>query len=86
MSLFKNAKKYFLAKENNKIVASVPDSIYPNCWGRQEWEGEFYKKVKANNITPEHSTYDSFIRKVVEKLDKVTLKADTLECETCKEN
>lgn len=77
-------KKYFLAKENNKTIVAAPEGVCPNCWGAQEWEGDFYKKVKANNITLEHSTYDSFVNKVVSQLDKVTLKGDTLECETCK--
>ncbi|MEP1486930.1 MAG: hypothetical protein ABJL44_04635 [Algibacter sp.] len=84
MGLFENVKKYFLAKQNAETVTTAPDGVCPNCWGRQEWEGEFYKKVKANNITPEHSTYDSFVHKVVGKLDKITLKEDTLVCETCK--
>lgn len=84
MSLFEKVKKYFVSKENNEQTANAPEGVCPNCWGRQEWDGEFYKKIKANNITPNHSTYDSFVHKVVEKLDKITLKKDTFECETCK--
>ncbi|WP_456442121.1 hypothetical protein [Psychroserpens sp.] len=83
MNIFENVKAYFLAKSNNKNSAKAPKGICPNCWGKQEWEGDFYKKIKANNITPQHDTYDSFIHKIAEKLDKITLKDDVLICETC---
>ena len=28
----------------------VPDGYCPNCWGRQEYGGNFYKSVKAEGI------------------------------------
>lgn len=84
MSLIENLKTYFSKKSNDKETASAPEGICPNCWGKQEWEGEFYKKIKANNITPEHNTYNNFIHKVAEKLEAITLKEDVLICETCK--
>lgn len=84
MNIFKNLKAYFFAKANNQDVGEAPEGICPNCWGKQEWEGNFYKKIKANNITPQHDTYDSFIHKIAEKLDKITLKDDVLICETCR--
>jgi protein-arginine kinase activator protein McsA len=84
MSLIDNIKSYFNKKINNEPAGDAPGGVCPNCWGKQEWEGEFYKKIKANNITPEHNTYNSFINEVAKKLDKITLKEDTLVCETCK--
>ena len=83
MNIFENVKAYFLAKSDKKDSGKAPEGICPNCWGKQEWEGNFYKKIKANNITPQHDTYDSFIHKIAEKLDKITLKDDVLICETC---
>ena len=83
MNIFENVKAYFLAKSNNKDSGKAPEGICPNCWGKQEWEGNFYKKIKVNNITPQHDTYNSFIHKIAEKLDKITLKDDLLICETC---
>lgn len=83
MNLIKNLKTYFSKKTNNESVANAPEGVCPNCWGKQEWDGEFYKKIKANNITPEHNAYNNFIHEVAEKLDKITLKEDVLICETC---
>ena len=84
MSLIDNLKSYFKKKANNERVGDAPEGVCPNCWGKQEWEGEFYKKLKANNITPEHNTYNNFVHEVAEKLDKIILKEDVLICETCK--
>ena len=83
MNLIENIKSYFLAKSNNEETGLSPEGICPNCWGRQEWEGNIYKQIKANNITPESNTYNSFINEVVTKLDKITLKEDTYKCTTC---
>ena len=83
MNIITNLKNYFKAKSKGDETIKAPDGICPNCWGKQEWDGEFYKKIKANNITPEHKTYDSFIHEVASKLDKITLKEDILICQTC---
>jgi len=83
MNIIESIKKYFQNKTENKKTGSAPEGICPNCWGKQEWEGNFYKQIKANNITPEHNTYNSFIHEVAEKLDKIILNEDTYECETC---
>lgn len=83
MSLINNIKNYFGKKENNEETGNAPEGVCPNCWGKQEWEGQFYKKIKVNNITPKNNTYDSFINDVASKLEKITLKDDILICETC---
>ena len=83
MNLIENLKTYFSNKQKIESSNNAPEGVCPNCWGKQEWEGHFYKKIKANNITPEHNTYNSFIHEVAEKLDKITLKEDTYTCETC---
>ena len=84
MNLVESLKRFFKAKAANKDTVVAPEGICPNCWGRQEWEGEFYKHIKARNITPESNTYDNFINEVATKLDKITLNEDTYECTTCK--
>ncbi len=84
MSLLDNLKSYFSKKRNNENIQIAPEGVCPNCWGKQEWDGEFYKKIVANNITPEHNTYNNFIHEVAEKLDKITLKEDKYVCQTCK--
>ena len=83
MSVLNNVKNFFNKKLNNEETTSAPEGICPNCWGQQEWEGDFYSKIKAKNITSEDNTYANFIQDVVSKLDKITLKEDTLVCETC---
>ncbi len=83
MGLVENLKRFFEAKDQNKETAAAPEGVCPNCWGRQEWEGEFYKKIKARNITPESNTYNSFINEVASKLGPITLKEDAYECTTC---
>ena len=83
MNLKESLKRFFKAKANNQETGTAPEGVCPNCWGREEWEGDFYKHIKAKNITPESNTYNNFINKVVSKLDKITLKEDTYECTTC---
>lgn len=83
MNLKDNIRKFFNAKANNENTKAAPEGVCPNCWGRQEWEGEFYKRIVAKNRTPESKIYDSFIDEVVSKLDKITLQEDTYECTTC---
>ncbi len=83
MSLADNLKKYFNAKSNKEPTHESPEGICPNCWGRQEWDGQYYKLLKARNITPESNTYNNFINEIATKLDKITLKDDVYECTTC---
>ena len=83
MNLTDNIKRFFKAKENKEPVGQAPEGVCPNCWGRQEWDGNFYKLLKARNITPESNTYNNFINEVASKLDKITLKEDSYECMTC---
>ena len=83
MNIIENLKSYFNKKYNNEGTGESPEGVCPNCWGKQEWDGHFYKKLKAKNITPEDNTYNSFIHEVAEKLDKIALKEDTYTCETC---
>jgi len=83
MNILESIKNYFEAKLEEKQTEKTPKGVCPNCWGKQEWDGEFYKKIKAKNITPESNIYTNFIHQVVEKLDKITLKEDIYTCETC---
>ena len=83
MNIAENIKRFFKAKENNETTNSAPEGICPNCWGRQEWEGNYYKLMKAKNITPDNNTYNSFINEIASKLDKITLREDSYECTTC---
>ncbi|MGK0126941.1 MAG: hypothetical protein ACI87F_000442 [Candidatus Azotimanducaceae bacterium] len=86
MNILENIKAYFNAKSDGNVSLKTPEGVCPNCWGKQEWDGKFYKKIKANNITPEHDTYNNFIHEVSQKLGRITLKEDSYKCENCQVN
>ncbi len=83
MDINKNIKSYFNKKENNEITGRAPDGVCPNCWGIHEWDGEYYKFIKGQKDNPDKEIYDSFIKKIVRKLGKVTIVKDSFYCETC---
>jgi hypothetical protein len=83
MKLFDSVATYFNKKKNNEETGLAPEGVCPNCWGKQEWEGEFFKIIKSKDAKPESKTYNNFIKEVVKKLDKITLKKDDYTCETC---
>ncbi|MFT5790864.1 MAG: hypothetical protein ACJAV9_000358 [Urechidicola sp.] len=86
MNILENIKAYFNAKSDGNVSLKTPEGVCPNCWGKQEWDGKFYKKIKANNITPEHDTYNNFIHEVSQRLGRITLKEDSYKCENCQMN
>lgn len=83
MSLILNLKNYFKKKENNQEALEAPENVCPNCWGKQEWDGEYYAFMKGQNGNPSDETYNNFVQEVARKLDKITIKENTYTCETC---
>ncbi|MFT4831774.1 MAG: hypothetical protein ACI815_001424 [Psychroserpens sp.] len=83
MNLVQNLKNYFKKKDNNQEVGDAPAGICPNCWGKQEWDGEYYKFMKGQNANPSDETYTSFVQNIARNLDKITIKESTYTCETC---
>ena len=47
MSGIKSIINYFTKKEANQ---KAPEGFCPNCWGRQEYEGEFFNAMKNEGI------------------------------------
>lgn len=39
-----------LSLKNNKPTADVPEEFCPNCWGRQEYSGDFYQALHQEDI------------------------------------
>lgn len=77
-------KAYFKKKALHTDTPSAPEGVCPNCWGKQEWEGEFYTMVKAKNLSPETDPYNNFIKEFVTKhIQGILLKEDTYTCTTC---
>lgn len=83
MNLIESIKTYFKNKTENKETQNAPEGVCPNCWGKQEWEGEYYKFVKGENGNPDKEVYNSFVKNVARKLEKITINKDTYACETC---
>jgi hypothetical protein len=87
MSLIKNIKNYFSKKENNEPTGDAPIGICPNCWGKQEWEGEFYEFMKGSKNEKRDETYNNFINKIVESnIDGIAIQKDSYTCKTCNVN
>jgi hypothetical protein len=87
MNIIQNIKNYFTAKSEGNTTEKSPQGICPNCWGKQEWDGEFYKLNKGNKLTGNDQTYTNFIYKIVESnIEGILIKEDTYDCETCKIN
>jgi len=84
MDLTQSIKNFFKAKSKNQKTKSAPEGVCPNCWGKQEWEGEYYEQMKAKNITPESDTYNNWIKEFVTKhIDGIAIKEDIYTCTTC---
>jgi len=47
MSLFKSIVSFLTKKETQQ---TTPEGFCPNCWGRQEYEGQFFEAMKNEGI------------------------------------
>ena len=84
MNLIQNLQDYFKKKQNHEEAGTAPVGVCPNCFGKQEWDGEYFKFMKGENQNPSEAVYNSFVQDVARKLDKITVKENTYTCETCK--
>jgi hypothetical protein len=48
MSIIDNIKTYFNKKKNDETTEKAPEGICPNCWGKQQWDNEFYEVMKGS--------------------------------------
>ncbi|MEH6704100.1 MULTISPECIES: hypothetical protein [Galbibacter] len=83
-SIVDSVKRYFKSKENNDSVGKSPEGICPNCWGSQEWEGQFYELMRAKDVNPLHDNYNNFIKEfVTQHISGIILDEHTYTCVTC---
>jgi len=74
-------------KEDEKLP--VPYGVCPNCWGRQEYEGEIRDAVRDRQIDINNHASDAtraFIQDfVVQKIDGIKLQkdGDSFSCPRC---
>lgn len=45
----------------------TPEGICPNCWGKQEWDGEYYEFMNGSANKKRDETYNNFINKIMFK-------------------
>ena len=80
----------FLKKKGTPEELPAPEGLCPNCWGREEYGGHFYERVKQENLNV-HSKESNvgWINAYANKhLAGIVLKrlgnGETLFCEKCK--
>ena len=75
-------KTFFIKAENQ--TGSAPEGTCPNCWGRNEWNEQYYELRKDKHNVPGSEKYNSFINKIVEEHVNTTHKHEDLYvCTTC---
>jgi hypothetical protein len=84
MNVIESLKSYFKKKESHQGEVIAPEGVCPNCWGKQEWDNEYYTFMKGETGNPSEDVYNTFVKEVARKLDKITIKENTYICETCK--
>lgn len=85
MNVIQNLKNYFNSKIEGNTTEKAPKGVCPNCWGKQEWEGEFYTLNKGNKLVGNDQTYNNFINKIVESnVSGIVINKNSYKCETCK--
>lgn len=78
----------FLKSEKHLTPSRSPEGFCPNCWGRQEYGGQFYEAIKVNapNLNA-NDTNNGWIQDYVNKnLSEIVLKPKDHElvCNNCK--
>lgn len=48
MNIIQSLLSFIKGKESG-TVQEAPEGFCPNCWGRYEYEGQFFEAVKNNN-------------------------------------
>jgi len=83
-TIITNIKDYFYKKEKDISTETAPKGMCPDCWGREEWDGQFYEIVKDKHLIPNNDKYESFISKIVEKhIETTHIHENKYICTTC---
>lgn len=85
MGVLSSLKSWIGSKDKTE---RAPEGFCPNCWGRQEYEGNFYKALKnenidLNNIDEKKGWIEAYVAR---HLEGIQLKPgeDVHTCPTCK--
>lgn len=66
-SIKENIKAFFSTKDKGESAGDAPKGMCPVCWGRSEWEGEYYEIIRDKHLNPEGDIYESFISKIADR-------------------
>lgn len=86
MDLIKNTLTFLRKNPDNKQKS--PEGFCPNCWGRQEYGGNFYKALKSESFINLEHKKGWIISYVENNLKGIYLKPkeDKLVCNVCFES
>lgn len=77
-------KRFFSKKRKGEPTEETPQGVCPNCWGKQEYDGEFFEIIRDPHFTEEGQRYTSFIQKVVDNhKDLAHVHGNKYVCDTC---
>ena len=86
MSVIKSILNFLKSKDSSDQTA--PEGYCPNCWGKQEYGGQFYEAIKNEGINiHETNPQKGWIQDYADKhLSGIKLKGqdDSLVCSKCK--
>ena len=86
----KNSLLSFFKKNKLNAPEKTPEGYCPNCWGRQEYGGNFYKAVRNySHDVDSHDPHDGWVFDYAKKhLEGIELNAegDHVVCPNCKIN
>ncbi len=85
MSVIQSILSFLSKKEANQ---KAPEGFCPNCWGRQEYEGQFFETMKnegidANNVSDKKGWIQDYADKHLTGI-QLHQKGNGLVCSKCK--
>lgn len=85
MSVFQSILNFLTKKETTQ---KAPTGFCPNCWGRQEYEGQFFVAMKnegvdINNISDKKGWVQDYADKHLSGI-RLNLEDENLVCSKCK--
>lgn len=87
MDLIKNLLK-FISVRNASVKEDPPEGYCPNCWGRQEYGGDFYEAIKnqqvdINTKNPKVGWIQEYADKYLSDIALIEEKDEVI-CQKCK--
>lgn len=85
MSLLDTVANYL---KGNKEKMEAPESVCPNCWGKQEYEGKLmeaisHEHIDLNNVTEKKGWIQAYAAQNLVGI-KLKKKENVYECQACK--